>query len=62
MNGSFFSLKLTTCMHDEVVMSLYGLEEDQKQMIRELYKVSSISEYFDRLEEYIGFEDMQLEF
>lgn len=47
---------------DEMVMSLYVLEEDQRQMIRELYEVSSVSEYFDRLEEYIGFEDIQLEF
>lgn len=46
---------------DEIVMSLYGLNKDQKQMITELYKVGSVSEYFDRLEEYVGFEDMQLE-
>ena len=46
---------------DETVVSLYGLNKDQKQMITELYKVESVSEYFDRLEEYVGFEDMQLE-
>ncbi len=46
---------------DEIVVSLYGLNEDQQQMIFEFYKVESVSEYFDRLEEYVGLEDVQLE-
>ena len=46
---------------DESVVSLYGLNKEQKQLITEFYKVESVSEYFDRLEEYVGFEDLQLE-
>jgi hypothetical protein len=46
---------------DGIVMDLYGLNNDQRQMITELYKVGSVSEYFDRLEEYVGFEDTQLQ-
>lgn len=46
---------------DEIVTNLYGLNEQQKQLIAEFYKVESVNEYFDRLEEYVGFEDLQLE-
>jgi hypothetical protein len=28
-------------------------------MLREMYKSETISEYFDRLEEYVGIEDVQ---
>jgi hypothetical protein len=46
---------------DESVTDLYGLNKQQKQLISEFYKVESVSEYFDRLEEYVGFEDLQIE-
>jgi len=46
---------------NESVVSLYGLDKEQKQLITELYKVGSVREYFDRLEEYVGFEDLQLD-
>jgi len=44
---------------DELVAELYGLNETQKKNMKELSMVKSVSEYFDRLEEYVGFEDMQ---
>jgi len=46
---------------DEVVYSLYELGQENKEMLREMYYCETVSEYFDRLEEYLGVEDIQLE-
>jgi len=46
---------------DEGVVNLYELDQQQKQLISELYAVGSVNQYFDRLEEYVGFEDLQPE-
>jgi len=46
---------------DQLVAQLYGLSENQQKDIRELGKARTVSEYFDRLEEYAGFEDRQAE-
>jgi uncharacterized protein YeeX (DUF496 family) len=46
---------------DQLVAQLYGLSENQQKDIRELGKTRTVSEYFDRLEEYAGFEDRQAE-
>ena len=46
---------------DKLVAALYGLSQMQEQEINSLYHVSSVSEYFDRLEGYIGLEDIQTE-
>ncbi len=43
---------------DKSVATLYGLDKRQEQRIRELTAATSVSEYFDRLEEYVGLEDM----
>jgi hypothetical protein len=42
-------------------IQLYELSESQQKNIRELGKARTVSEYFDRLEEYGGFEDIQAE-
>ena len=46
---------------DQLVAQLYGLSENQQKDIGELGKARTVSEYFDRLEEYAGFEDRQAE-
>lgn len=46
---------------DEVVYSLYELGQENKEMLREMYHCETVSEYFDRLEEYLGVEDIRLE-
>ena len=44
---------------DELVYSLYELDPQRKKMLRVLYHCNSVSEYFDRLEEYSGIEDYE---
>lgn len=46
---------------DQLVTQLYGLSENQQKYIGELGKARTVSEYFDRLEEYAGFQDRQAE-
>jgi len=46
---------------DQLITQLYGLSENQQKYIRELGKARTVSEYFDRLEEYAGFQDRQAE-
>lgn len=46
---------------DERIFDLYELDKDTSQMIRGMYECNSVSEYFDRLEEYVGVEDIQEE-
>ena len=43
---------------EKLILSLYGLNKKQKQIIEEFGKITSTSEYFDRLEEYVGLEDI----
>lgn len=44
---------------DNLVAKLYGLSKEQEQRVRELSATASISEYFDRIEEYVGLEDIE---
>lgn len=46
---------------DTQVAALYGLDKKQEQKIQEISAVSFISEYFDRTEEYVGLEDIEVE-
>ena len=46
---------------DEVIYSLYELDQESKDMLREMYHCNTVSEYFEKLEEYVGVEDVQLE-
>ena len=43
---------------DELVFALYSIDGEAKEMLREMYRCKTLSEYFDRLEEYVGLEDM----
>lgn len=43
---------------DELVYSLYKLDSQSKNMLRELYHCNNVSEYFERLKEYSGIEDI----
>jgi hypothetical protein len=42
---------------DEIIYTLYGINKDEKEDLRKLYQCDSVSEYFDRLEKYVGVED-----
>jgi peptidoglycan hydrolase CwlO-like protein len=46
---------------DEVVYSLYELDTASEDVLREMYHCNTVSEYLDRLEEYVGVQDVQPE-
>jgi hypothetical protein len=46
---------------DEIVCLLYELDPASGEMLREMYHCNTVSEYVDRLEEYVGVQDVQPE-
>jgi hypothetical protein len=46
---------------DEIVFSLYELDTASEGVLRDMYHCNTVSEYFDRLEEYVGVQDVQPE-
>ena len=46
---------------DEVVYSLYELDTASEDVLREMYHCNTVSEFIDRLEEYVGVQDIQPE-
>jgi hypothetical protein len=46
---------------DELVYTLYRLRDEDKEMLRQMYRCQTTSDFFDRLEEYVGFEDRDIE-
>jgi type I restriction-modification system DNA methylase subunit len=44
---------------DELVYELYDLDAESREMLRGMYRYDLLSEYFDRVEEYLGVEDIQ---
>lgn len=62
LNVSLSEIEKSVVAHAEqinkLVLTLYGLDKKQQQRIEGLSKRISVSEYFDRIEEYVGLEDM----